>query len=309
MDDGHAAGSVGAPATETPLSEAQSGLWFAQRLDPANPIFNTAHYIDIRGDLDIEAFRAAVDQTAVEAEALSLRFVERGGAVVQTLDPAHRPFLRIVDVSGGVDPAAEAMAAMRRDHETPLDPTRDPLAANILFRMGARRFLWSLRVHHLATDGFGMALLTNRVAELYNAAARRPGARPGLQPHRQGLGRGRRLSRLGQAHGRRRLLARHHGRRARGRLSGARQGHDRPSLPPHRARPAAPGHGPSARPRRCRAPVVARRADRHRRRLCSPLLGRGRGRDRRAVDGPHGQRLGAHARHDHERPAAAPDAG
>ena len=167
-----------AAVLEHPLTEAQSGLWFAQRLDPANPIFNTAHYLDIRGDLDVEAFRAAVDQTAAEAEALSLRFVERGGEVFQTLDPTHRPLLQIVDVSAAADPVAEAMAAMRRDHEMPLDPTRDPLAANILFLMGPQRFLWSLRVHHLATDGFGMALLTNRVAELYNAACGGPAPAP-----------------------------------------------------------------------------------------------------------------------------------
>ena len=43
MDDGRAAAGVQAPATEAPLTEAQSGLWFAQRLDPAHPIFNTAH--------------------------------------------------------------------------------------------------------------------------------------------------------------------------------------------------------------------------------------------------------------------------
>src|SRR5690606_21873825 len=167
MDDGRMAAVL-----EHPLTEAQSGLWFAQRLGPANPIFNTAHYLAIRGDLDVEAFRAAVDPTAAEAEALSLRLVERVGAASHTLDPTRRPLLPIVDVPAAADPVAEAMAAMRRDHETPLDPTRDPLAANILFRMtsegGPQRFLWSLRVHHLATDGFGMALLTNRVAELYN---------------------------------------------------------------------------------------------------------------------------------------------
>ncbi|OMG59632.1 non-ribosomal peptide synthetase [Brevundimonas sp. ZS04] len=177
MDDGRMAAAL-----EYPLTEAQSGLWFAQRLDPANPIFNTAHYLDIRGDLDVEAFRAAVDKTAAEAEALSLRFVERDGEVFQTLDPTHRPLLQIVDVSVAADPVAEAMAAMRRDHETPLDPTRDPLAANILFLMGPQRFLWSLRVHHLATDGFGMALLTNRVAELYNAARGGPAPGPVFNP-------------------------------------------------------------------------------------------------------------------------------
>lgn len=161
---------VEAPFNAYPMTEAQSGLWYAQRLDPQNPIFNTAHYIDIKGSLDIEAFKAAVDQVAEEAQSLSLRFVDDKMGVLQVIDPAHRPFLKITDVSAEADPLAEAMVQMRRDHDTPVDPTRDPLAANLLFRVGEDRHIWSLRVHHLATDGFGMVLIAYRVAELYNAA-------------------------------------------------------------------------------------------------------------------------------------------
>lgn len=177
MDDGRAAATAW-----TPLTEAQSGLWFAQRLDPANPIFNTAHYVDFRGPLDIDAFRVAVDQMAVEAEILSVRFRDQDGEVSQALDPSHRPLLKIIDVSGAVDPLAEALAAMQRDHDTPVDLTRDPLAANLLFVVGPQRFLWSLRVHHLATDGFGMGLLANRVAEIYNAGRGGPAVGPGFAP-------------------------------------------------------------------------------------------------------------------------------
>lgn len=57
-----------------PLSGAQSGIWFAQQLDPDNPIFNTGEYIDIRGPVDPDRFETAVRQAVMEAEALHARF-------------------------------------------------------------------------------------------------------------------------------------------------------------------------------------------------------------------------------------------
>jgi hypothetical protein len=63
-------------AIETPLTEAQLGLWYAQRLDPDNPVYNTGQYLDIAGPLDVEAFRRAVDTAIAEADALAVRIVE-----------------------------------------------------------------------------------------------------------------------------------------------------------------------------------------------------------------------------------------
>lgn len=159
-----------------PLTEAQWGLWYAQRIDPANPIFNTGQYLDMRGPLDVAAFGAAVDAMGGEAEALSLRFVETPDGPAQYPDPAFRPRLRIVNLAAEADPEAAALAAIRRDMATPVDPLADPLAAQTLYRLAADRHIWAQRVHHLANDGYGMALLTGRVAELYAAAT---GARAG----------------------------------------------------------------------------------------------------------------------------------
>lgn len=52
------------------LTEAQAGLWYAQRLDPENPVFNTGQFIALHGRLDLDAFRAALSQAVAEAEAL-----------------------------------------------------------------------------------------------------------------------------------------------------------------------------------------------------------------------------------------------
>jgi aryl carrier-like protein len=59
--------NAAALATPVALTEAQAGLWFAQRLAPDNPSFNTAHAVWIDGPLDVAAFVAAADQAAGEA--------------------------------------------------------------------------------------------------------------------------------------------------------------------------------------------------------------------------------------------------
>lgn len=157
------------PGERRPLTEAQLGLWYAQRLDPANPLFNTGQSIAFDGPLDLDAFAFAVEGMAAEAQALSLRMAETDAGPVQWVDAACRPRLRLVDVSGAADPDAAALAEIARDMATPVDPTGGPLAAERLFRLGAERFVWQQRVHHLAIDGYGMILLTQRVADLYNA--------------------------------------------------------------------------------------------------------------------------------------------
>jgi len=160
-------------ATPVALTEAQSGLWFAQRLAPDNPSFNTAHAVWIEGALDVDAFVAAANQAAAEAQAFALRFAEgEDGQPLQWHDAAHVPLLSVRDVSSEADPAAVARAAMQADRLAPVDPSRDRISQQVLFDLGGQCWVWYLRVHHLAADGYGMALFSDRVCALY---ARREG--------------------------------------------------------------------------------------------------------------------------------------
>ncbi|WP_286073717.1 enterobactin synthase subunit F [Stenotrophomonas sp. 59] len=166
-------------ATPVALTEAQAGLWFAQRLAPDNPSFNTAHAVWIDGPLDVAAFVAAADQAAVEAEAFALRFAEGDdGQPLQWYDPAHVPRLSVRDVSAEADPAAGARGLMQADRLSPVDPTRDRISQQLLLDLGGQRWVWYLRVHHLAADGYGMALFTDRVCALYAGRTGEP--LPGL---------------------------------------------------------------------------------------------------------------------------------
>ncbi|MBS7539011.1 amino acid adenylation domain-containing protein [Ancylobacter lacus] len=157
-------------ATLLPLAEAQEGLWFAQRRAPHDPLFNTGQYVELRGPLDRAAFAAAVNQALAEAEALALRFVDTSEGPRQAVDPARRPALVEVDLAAATDPFAAATARIATEMARPVDPLREALAATTLYRLGEGRHVWHLRIHHLAIDGYGILLLTRRVAELYNAA-------------------------------------------------------------------------------------------------------------------------------------------
>ncbi|MEU6173174.1 amino acid adenylation domain-containing protein [Streptantibioticus parmotrematis] len=152
-----------------PLTAAQAGVWFAQQVDPANPIYNTADWLEIHGPVDPVLFDRAVRMTYEEADALHVRFVETDAGPRQlTAHDAGFP-LPVIDVSGEPDPVAAAEAWMRADMATPVGLTDGPLFAFALFRAGDAHWLWYQRGHHIVMDGYGGALFVRRAAEVYDA--------------------------------------------------------------------------------------------------------------------------------------------
>ncbi|HBS63438.1 MAG TPA: non-ribosomal peptide synthetase, partial [Stenotrophomonas sp.] len=123
------------------LTEAQTGLWYAQAVAAEAAAFNTAHVVWIDGALDEPAFAAAVGVAVAETDALALRFAETDdGVPVQWVDPAQRPRLEYVDVSAHEEPEQAARQGMDDDRLRAVDPRRDRLAVQRLYRLGPARF-------------------------------------------------------------------------------------------------------------------------------------------------------------------------
>ncbi|MFJ8822360.1 amino acid adenylation domain-containing protein [Streptomyces sp. NPDC102467] len=159
-----------------PLTAAQSGMWFAQALDPLSPAQNTAEYLEIDGELDPDVFAAALRHIVTEADTLRVRVEDTpDGPRQRVCATAELP----LTVRRGLS-TDEAVAWMREDLARPCDLADGPLFAHALFRVGERRWLWYQRVHHLVIDGFGHSLLVRRTAEVYTALV--SGADPGPRP-------------------------------------------------------------------------------------------------------------------------------
>ncbi|MCY8511447.1 amino acid adenylation domain-containing protein [Bacillus mojavensis] len=153
------------------LTGAQSGIWFAQQLDPDNPIYNTAEYIEINGPIDISLFEKALRHVIKEAESLHVRFGEDMDGPWQMMNPSPDVQLHVIDVSSEPNPEKTALNWMKADLAKPVDLQHDLLFREALFKVGPQRFFWYQRIHHIAIDGFGFSLIAQRVAHAYTALA------------------------------------------------------------------------------------------------------------------------------------------
>ncbi|MEI1422792.1 amino acid adenylation domain-containing protein [Bacillus cabrialesii] len=151
------------------LTGAQTGIWFAQQLDPDNPIYNTAEYIEINGPINIALFEEALRHVIKEAESLHVRFGENMDGPWQMINPSPDVQLHVIDVSSEPDPEKTALNWMKADLAKPVDLGYDPLFNEALFIAGPDRFFWYQRIHHIAIDGFGFSLIAQRVASTYAA--------------------------------------------------------------------------------------------------------------------------------------------
>ncbi|KUN00172.1 non-ribosomal peptide synthetase [Streptomyces yokosukanensis] len=161
-----------------PLSGAQEGLWYAQRLAPDSAAYNTAEAVEIHGALDTGLFESALRSTVGEAGTFALRFLDTddGPRCHPAEDAADWPLHR-VDVSDAADPDAAAWERIRADLATPVDTDKGPLFAHTLLSLANDRHIWLLRAHHILLDGYSYKLLGRRLADTYNALAegREPG--------------------------------------------------------------------------------------------------------------------------------------
>ncbi|MGW6654332.1 amino acid adenylation domain-containing protein [Streptomyces rubiginosohelvolus] len=172
-------------ASPSPLGAAQRGIWYAQRLDPDNPLHSGAAYLELRGPLDTSTLAAAIHRASEDTDALRLAFTEHTGAdgtptrwgdrfpapdadegPGQYLDPTLGPALYRPD---GPTDRATAERWMRDDLATPADPLTGPLAAQALFQIGGERHLWYYRAHHLLLDGMGLWLFQQRAEAVHTA--------------------------------------------------------------------------------------------------------------------------------------------
>ncbi|GAA1983364.1 amino acid adenylation domain-containing protein [Catenulispora subtropica] len=158
-------------ADAVPLSPAQRGLWFINRLEGAAPTYNIPMPLRLRGDLDQEALWKALRALVERHESLRTVFPESAGEPFQKVVSVEEalPELRTVDL----DPVG--LAAYQDSFEgRGFDLRTDvPLRAELV-ALGPREHILLLVVHHIACDGWSMAPLHRDLAQAYAGQAPAP---------------------------------------------------------------------------------------------------------------------------------------
>ncbi|MFI0727653.1 amino acid adenylation domain-containing protein [Streptomyces sp. NPDC021225] len=155
---------------ELPLSGAQREMWYAQALDPGNPVFTMADHLDLNGPLDLARFERAWWRLIRETECLRARFTERGGEPVQTIHPLGERTLAVRDFRAATDPDAASRHRMREDLRLPSSLGAEAFHSE-LHLLGLRRVRLYARTNHIHMDGFSRAVFHQRLAALYRNEA------------------------------------------------------------------------------------------------------------------------------------------
>ncbi|MFB9252129.1 amino acid adenylation domain-containing protein, partial [Sphaerisporangium melleum] len=152
-----------------PLSFAQRRLWFLDRLEGPSATYNVPWSLRLRGELDVEALRAALGDVVARHEALRTVFPEHEGTPYQrVLDPgAARPALEVREVA-----EAEVPAVLDEAARTTFDLAREiPLRAR-LWRVGPRDHVLMVMLHHIVSDAWSFAPLSRDLMAAYQARSR-----------------------------------------------------------------------------------------------------------------------------------------
>ncbi|MEV7130404.1 condensation domain-containing protein, partial [Streptomyces sp. NPDC093260] len=157
------------------VTHGERALWLLDRLHPGDPAHTIARAVRLRGPLDPEAVRHALQRLTDRHEALRTVFDTVDGEPVRVVRP-HQD-LAWTTAAGG---PGEQARFLQRQTTAPFDLARGPLLRAALFEETPDSRVLLIAVHHIVADHWSLSLLTDELAELLAAA--RHGREPALAP-------------------------------------------------------------------------------------------------------------------------------
>ncbi|WP_036486323.1 non-ribosomal peptide synthetase [Myxosarcina sp. GI1] len=154
-----------------PLTYAQEGLWFIQQLNPDLPIYNSPAAVRLTGSLNIPAFEKSLNEILRRHEALRTRFTLVEGKPVQVIVPNLTLKIPVVSLEDLPEAEREEEFLRLADKEAklPFDLAKPPLLRVTLLKLSATDYVALFTMHHIATDGWSIAILIQELSTLYEA--------------------------------------------------------------------------------------------------------------------------------------------
>ena len=155
-----------------PLSFAQQRLWFFDQLEPNSSQYLIPASIRVKGALDAEALRLAIESVVARHEVLRTSFVVTKDQPFQVIrEPGHWP-LQVIDLTE--IPTSQRLAMARHLSEKtatlPFDLAADNLMRTQLISLGENDYLLNLTIHHIVFDGWSLANFVREIATFYTAS-------------------------------------------------------------------------------------------------------------------------------------------
>lgn len=155
-----------------PLSYQQEQLWVDHRLDPGGSAYHEPLRMELVGPLVEAALNQAFEVVLQRHETLRTTYRTHRGRPYQVVqDPAGSPLER-VDLTGvqGEDQAEQLDRAVALEVHRAFDLSAGPMLRAVLYRLDDERHQLLITRHHIAADGWSLAVLLRDLGDAYTAA-------------------------------------------------------------------------------------------------------------------------------------------
>lgn len=154
-----------------PLSYPQERLWFLEQLMPGSAAFNVPVAAPLRGRLDVDLLARCFREVADRHEILRTHFEDQNGQTVQVTSPLNEFELEVIDLRGhpAPDREAEALRIANDEARRPFDLAHGPLWRASLLALDDEEHWLLWIVHHVVTEGTGIATCFAELSALYGA--------------------------------------------------------------------------------------------------------------------------------------------
>src|SRR5215203_5320428 len=166
-------GDTAATTLERPIPAAsgQRRLWFLEQMEPGSPLYNIPYLVRLSGPLDARALDRALGAVVERHEALRTNFVAVGSEPTQQIKTSWALDLPITDLSAvaKADRENELKRLTVEEAKKPFDLQNDLMLRVRLFRLSAEEHALMIVMHHIASDGWSMAVLYRELGACYEA--------------------------------------------------------------------------------------------------------------------------------------------
>ncbi len=157
------------PDELVPASSAQERLWFLDQLESGTAVYSIPQALRLRGPLDLERLRRAVQTVVDRHESLRTTFVAPEGIPLQRIHPSLEVLLDVRSLAelSETERLSEARRMLDEEAARPFDLAVGPLfRAGVLVLGPTDRLFW-IDVHHIVCDGFSLAMFHQEISALY----------------------------------------------------------------------------------------------------------------------------------------------
>ena len=150
-----------------PASLAQQRLWFLNQLHSDSAAYNVHLGLWLRGTLDLEALRGALQEMVNRHESLRTSFRLEGKQLRQVVERKLALIVRVDDLTSVAEPIAEAYRLACQEVERPFDLREAPLFRARIFRVTAEDHVLLCTMHHIITDSWSIQVLARELSAVY----------------------------------------------------------------------------------------------------------------------------------------------